>query len=787
LTQVDLIGEKAHSDLERNVVASTDETSTNSTSVAAAPELGGVSVSDRQRRRAQVTVVQINLNRHLQQLGSPTLLATDGKWDDHTDRAFKQVCRVLGVAPERKARTYRIIAGAAATLTDEERARAAADGKAFATELRQQFAQESAGRGLGGTPLPKEQAQRAFIAAVQRDLNAFHRKLRTGTELAVDGEWDEHTERAFRQACKVLGIAPVRSARTYRIIAGGVASRTAEELARAKREGAVFARRLRANGLPPLVVLGSGSMSKDERERAYVATLQNALNQHLVRLGSPAILAVDGEWGKHTQKAFEQITAVLGVKPVRNMRTYRVLGGALAPLTEEERKRAAEAGEAHAKRLREEFALQRQTMPKPKPDKPPPQDGRPPKKRPGKRPDDARLAAAIERHGGRYAKEIIAASRRTGAPVALLCAIAYHETNFRNIYGRDRGRRPNPVRSPDPPKALVVTRENYRRYLKARNSGFDANGVGVMQLTSHSYQDRADKLGGCWRPDVNILVGAEVILEKIRIQGGSLRQGIRAYNGEGEAAEKYADNVLHTMRLWEQRLGTRGAAGKGSGPRTLRVTSPLMEGSDVKGFQRVINKRYADWKVDKRIDVDGKYGSDTRKAAAEVAFGLGIARSAFAKGFRPALRRLMAEPSKRTERQKERARKRASFRRELRRGPDVRTLLRGHPAPQVPALLDVIVEAAKAGLVVTSTTGGSHAAGSYHYRARAVDLGYPGNPYSADGQRTFVRFQHRLARNPRRFAELIGPDVHKNVKNGVFIRYNASTEAAHKNHIHCAI
>src|SRR5918992_3480187 len=389
LTQVDLIGEKGHSDLERNVVASTDETSTNSTSVAAAPELGGVSVSDRQRRRAQVTVVQINLNRHLQQLGSPTLLATDGKWDEHTDRAFKQVCRVLGVAPERKARTYRIIAGAAATLTEEGGARGVADGKAFATELRQQFAQESAGRGLGGTPLPKEQAQRAFVAAVQRDLNAFHRKLRTGTELAVDGEWDEHTERAFRQACKVLGIAPVRSARTYRIIAGGVASRTPEELARAKDEGAAFARRLRANGLPPLVVLGSGSMSKDERERAYVATLQSALNQHLVRLGSPAILAVDGEGGRHTEEAFEQITAVLGVKPVRNMRTYRVVGGALAPLTDEERRRAAEAGEAHAKRLREEFALQRQTMPKPEPDKTPPKDGRPPKKRPGKRPDDA--------------------------------------------------------------------------------------------------------------------------------------------------------------------------------------------------------------------------------------------------------------------------------------------------------------------------------------------------------------------------------------------------------------
>jgi tellurite resistance protein len=771
-------------------VADTDDTSTTSTSVAPGPEVGGVSVSDRQRRRAQVTVVQINLNRHLQQLGSPTLLAADGKWDEHTDRAFKQVCRVLGIPPQRKARTYRIIAGAAATLTAEERTRAATDGAAFASELRQQFAQESAGRGLGGTPLPKEQAQRAFIAAVQRDLNAFHRRLRTGTELAVDGEWDEHTERAFRQVCKVLGIAPVRSARTYRIIAGGVAARTPEELARAKEEGAAFARKLRANGLPPLAVLGSGSLSKDARERAYLATLQNALNQHLVRLGSPAILAVDGKWGKHTEKAFQQVCLVLGVAPVRNMRTYRIVGGALAPLTDEERRRAAEAGERHAKRLREEFAQQRATMPKPvkkkpvekRPDKEP--DKRP-GKRPGKRPSDERIAAIIERHGGRYAKEIIAASRKTGAPIALLCAILSHETGFRNIYGRDRGRRPNPVRSPAPPQALVCTKENYRRYLQARNSGADANGVGPMQLTSHSYQDRADKLGGCWKPEINILVGAQVILEKIKSQGGSLREGVRAYNGEGDAAETYATNVLHTMRVWEQRLGTGGPAA--SGPRTLRVTPQLMEGSDVKQLQRAINRRYADWKVSKRIGVDGKFGSDTRRAAAEVAFGLGIARAAFDKGFSPAVRRLIADPSKRTAKQKERARRRTAFRKKLSRGPDVRTLLRGHAAPRVPALLDLIVDASRHGLVVTSTTGGGHTPGSYHYRARAVDFGFLGNPLSPEGQRTFIRFQHRLAKHPGRFAELIGPDVHKNVKHGAFIRYDARTEAAHKNHIHCAI
>src|SRR5215216_6309976 len=80
--------------------------------------MGGAALSDPERRRAYVAGAQRDLNRHLRRLGAPTRLAIDGDWAEHTQRAFEQVCRVLGLAPERTVRTLRLIAGAAESLTE---------------------------------------------------------------------------------------------------------------------------------------------------------------------------------------------------------------------------------------------------------------------------------------------------------------------------------------------------------------------------------------------------------------------------------------------------------------------------------------------------------------------------------------------------------------------------------------------------------------------------------------------------------------------------------------------
>ena len=54
-----------------------------------------------------------------------------------------------------------------------------------------------------------------------------------------------------------------------------------------------------------------------------------------------------------------------------------------------------------------------------------------------------------------------------------------------------------------------VTKRKYLHYKQLRGSHGQGGmqGVGPAQLTYYTIQDRADKLGGCWRPGINIAVG----------------------------------------------------------------------------------------------------------------------------------------------------------------------------------------------------------------------------------------------------------------------------------------
>jgi hypothetical protein len=84
-------------------------------------------------------------------------------------------------------------------------------------------------------------------------------------------------------------------------------------------------------------------------------------------------------------------------------------------------------------------------------------------------------------------------------------------------------------------------------------------------------------------------------------------------------------------------------------PRTFKLTSPLITGSDVRDFQRVLNKRFRLWKINRRVVEDGDYGTDTRKAARQVCRGLGIkVEAAMRHGATPGLRRKIADPKLRT-------------------------------------------------------------------------------------------------------------------------------------------
>jgi len=95
-----------------------------------------------------------------------------------------------------------------------------------------------------------------------------------------------------------------------------------------------------------------------------------------------------------------------------------------------------------------------------------------------------------------------------------------------------------------------------------------------------------------------------------------------------------------------------------------------MKGADVKAFQRQLNQRYERWGVRKRIDDDGEYGSLTRAAARQVAFGLGIAAQAYAHGVGPELRGKIRRPALRTPAELERAERRRDWLRRLKRRHD---------------------------------------------------------------------------------------------------------------------
>lgn len=84
---------------------------------------------------------------------------------------------------------------------------------------------------------------------------------------------------------------------------------------------------------------------------------------------------------------------------------------------------------------------------------------------------------------------------------------------------------------------------------------------------------------------------------------------------------------------------------------------------------------------------------------------------------------------------------------------------------------------------VTSTTGGGHTAGSYHYQGQAIDAAGPVPSYSSP---ELVAIQHSWLDVADQLAELIGPDPDLCVKYGVLHRYSSGTMEDHQDHVHTA-
>ena len=54
---------------------------------------------------------------------------------------------------------------------------------------------------------------RAYVADLQSSLNAHLAGLGSHDRLEIDGEWGEHTARAFQRVCRLLGLQRRRTQR----------------------------------------------------------------------------------------------------------------------------------------------------------------------------------------------------------------------------------------------------------------------------------------------------------------------------------------------------------------------------------------------------------------------------------------------------------------------------------------------------------------------------------------------------------------------------------------------
>lgn len=155
---------------------------------------------------------------------------------------------------------------------------------------------------------------------------------------------------------------------------------------------------------------------------------------------------------------------------------------------------------------------------------------------------DARLAARLRKHGARMTLRIISEARRAGLPLSLALALVEQESEFRNVFGHDDSIYKGAGR---------VTPLKYRRYKQRRGAHGEGGmqGVGPCQLTFWTFQDDADKAGGCWRPSRNMRVAFSHLRTLTHEMGE--HAGIAAYNGSGTFAERYAREVLAKEKRWK--------------------------------------------------------------------------------------------------------------------------------------------------------------------------------------------------------------------------------------------
>ena len=151
-------------------------------------------------------------------------------------------------------------------------------------------------------------------------------------------------------------------------------------------------------------------------------------------------------------------------------------------------------------------------------------------------------------------KMCVAEAARVGLPLEYAAALLEKESGGgHNVFGHDRDRSGKYI-FPARDGTVKVTKELYLEYKRRRQASGNKvmQGVGPCQLTWYSFQDDADKEGGCWNPQINMRVGFRRLANLIKDKGEAV--GARMYNGSGPAAEQYSRDLLKRAATWRARL-----------------------------------------------------------------------------------------------------------------------------------------------------------------------------------------------------------------------------------------
>jgi hypothetical protein len=162
---------------------------------------------------------------------------------------------------------------------------------------------------------------------------------------------------------------------------------------------------------------------------------------------------------------------------------------------------------------------------------------------------DVELAEKAKEAGAHYSLRIVLEARAAGIPISLAFALVEKESSFRNIYGNDLVRN-------RAPKGKPVTKKNWQGvYLPDRKAGLGNQGAGLTQLTATEFQDRADRMGGCWIPKYQLRVGFELLAELL--EEYDVGRALAAYNAGRTGwrnGMRYSEAVRALQRKWHSAL-----------------------------------------------------------------------------------------------------------------------------------------------------------------------------------------------------------------------------------------